>query len=145
GDRRADAVDAIDIGLLHPLQELAGVSGQRLDVARLPRGVDRVKGERRFSRAADPGEHDELPAGQRQVDVLEIVRSSTANDERGYSGGRRHIKSKALGAVINRACNPRYYSSVRQTFNARPELVRGRTLTNTCGIPGRSAADLSVR
>jgi hypothetical protein len=58
-DRGADAVDAIDVRLLHPLQELAGVGRQRLDVAPLPLGVDRVEGERRLARPADPGDDDQ--------------------------------------------------------------------------------------
>ena len=35
GDRRRDAVDAVDVRLLHPLEELARVGGQRLDVPTL--------------------------------------------------------------------------------------------------------------
>ena len=56
GDGRADALDAIDVRLLHPLEELAGVGRQRLDVAPLPFGVDRVEGERRLARSADAGD-----------------------------------------------------------------------------------------
>ena len=43
----------VDVGLLHPLEELPRVGRQRLDVAALPLGVDRVEGERRLARAAD--------------------------------------------------------------------------------------------
>ena len=56
----ADAVDAIDVGLLHPLEELPRVGRQRLDVAPLPFGVDRVEGERRLARSADAGDDDQL-------------------------------------------------------------------------------------
>ena len=88
GDGRADALDAIDVGLLHPLEELPGVGRQRLDVAPLPFGVDRVEGERRLSRSADAGDDDQLAGGQRDVDVLEVVRARAAHDERA-SGLRR--------------------------------------------------------
>ena len=63
GDRRADAFDRVDVRLLHPLEELPRVGRQRLDVAALPFGVDRVEGERRLARAADAGHHDERAGG----------------------------------------------------------------------------------
>ena len=53
GDRRADALDRVDVRLLHPLEELPRVGRQRLDVAALPLGVDGVEGERRLARPAD--------------------------------------------------------------------------------------------
>ena len=86
-DRRRDAVDAIDVRLLHPLEELPGVGRQRLDVAPLPFGVDRVEGERRLARPADAGDDDQLADGQRQIDVLEVVRARAAHDDvLGFSG-----------------------------------------------------------
>ena len=45
-DRRRDALDAVDVRLLHPLEKLAGVGGERLDIPPLPFGVDGVEGER---------------------------------------------------------------------------------------------------
>ena len=51
-NRRADAFDGVDVGLLHPLEELAGVGRQRLDIAALALCIDRVEGERRLSRPA---------------------------------------------------------------------------------------------
>ena len=50
-DRRREPVDRVDVGLLHHLQELARVGGERLDVAALALGVDRVEGERRLARS----------------------------------------------------------------------------------------------
>ena len=55
-NRRRDAVDAVDVRLLHPLEELPGVGRQRLDVAPLPFGVDRVEGQRRLARPAHAGQ-----------------------------------------------------------------------------------------
>jgi hypothetical protein len=49
---------AMAVGLLHQLQELAGVGGERLDVAALALGVERVERERGFSRAGEPGDDD---------------------------------------------------------------------------------------
>ncbi len=44
-DRRSQAVDQVHVGLLDALQELAGISRERLDVAALPLGVDGVEGQ----------------------------------------------------------------------------------------------------
>jgi len=46
GDRRREAVDRVDVGLLHLPEELPSVSRERLDVAALPLGVEGVEGER---------------------------------------------------------------------------------------------------
>ena len=81
GDRRTDALDAIDIGLLHPLEKLPGVRRERADVAALPLGVDGVEGERRLARAAHARDDDQLAQRKRQVDVLQVVRARTANDD----------------------------------------------------------------
>ena len=56
GDGRREAVDRVDVGLLHHLEELARVGGERLDVAPLPLGVDRVEREARLARAGEPGD-----------------------------------------------------------------------------------------
>src|SRR3954453_1722620 len=44
-DRRAEAVDVVDVRLLHHLEELPRVGRERLDVAALALGVDRVEGK----------------------------------------------------------------------------------------------------
>ena len=49
GNRRADALDRVDIGLFHPFEELAGVGRQRLDIAALPLGIDGVERKRRLA------------------------------------------------------------------------------------------------
>ena len=62
----------VDVGLLHPLEELARVRRQRLDVAALPFGVDRVEGERRLARAADAGHDDERAGGSVRSTFLRL-------------------------------------------------------------------------
>ena len=57
GDGGRDAVDLVDFGLFHALQELAGVGGERLHIAPLALGIDGVENERRFAGAGDAG-HD---------------------------------------------------------------------------------------
>ena len=43
GDGRAEPLDLVDVRLLHQAEELARVGRERLDVAALPLGVDRVE------------------------------------------------------------------------------------------------------
>ena len=72
-DRRRKSLDVVDIGFLHPPEELPGVSRQRLHVAPLAFGIDRVKGQRRLARTGHAGDHHQLVAGQFDVDVFEVV------------------------------------------------------------------------
>ena len=59
--------------LLKPVEELPRVSGETLDVAPLPLGIEGVEGERRLSGAGKSGDHHQLVARNRHIDVLEIV------------------------------------------------------------------------
>ncbi len=80
-DRRREAVDRVDIGLLHHLQELTRVGRQRLDVATLPFGVDGVEREAGLARAAQARDADERVPRQPDGDVLEIVLPRPVDDE----------------------------------------------------------------
>ena len=77
-DRRRQPLDQVDVRLLHLLEELPRVGGQRLDVAALAFGVDRVEGERRLARARQAGDDDQLVARDVDVDVLEVVDAGAA-------------------------------------------------------------------
>ena len=98
-DCRGKPVDLVDVGLLHHLEELARVGRERLDIAALPLGVDRVEGERRLARAREAGEDDQLVARDREVDVLEVVLAGASHGDgaalepgrgrRAERGGRR--------------------------------------------------------
>ena len=79
---RRQAVDLIDVRLLHHLQELPGVGREQLHVAALALGVDRIEGERRLAGAGEAGEHHELVTRDLEVDPLEIVLAGTANADR---------------------------------------------------------------
>ena len=50
-DRRGQPLDEVDVGLVHLAEELPGVRRQRLDVAALALGEDRVEGEARLAGA----------------------------------------------------------------------------------------------
>jgi hypothetical protein len=73
GNRRRQPVDEIDVRLLHLLEELPRVRGERLDVAALPFGVDCVEGKRGLARPRQARDDDELVAREIDVDVLEVV------------------------------------------------------------------------
>src|SRR5262249_6953242 len=74
-DGGAEALDGIDFGALHLVEELARVGGESLDVAPLTFGVDGVEGQRALTRPAQAGDHREAVARNLDVDVLEIVLS----------------------------------------------------------------------
>src|SRR5215204_2086508 len=80
-DRRREAVDRVDVGLLHHLEELARVGGEALDVPPLTFGVDRVEGQGRLSGAAEAGDADQLVPRQPDGDVLEVVLPRAVNYE----------------------------------------------------------------
>ncbi len=80
-DRRREALDRVDVGLVHLAQELARVRGQRLDVAALPLGVDRVERETRLARARQARDHDQRLTRQPQVKVLEVVLAGPRDDD----------------------------------------------------------------
>ena len=72
-DRRAETLDRVDVRLVHLAQELARVRGQRLDVAALALGVDRVEGEARLTGPRQARDHDQRIARQPQVKIPEVV------------------------------------------------------------------------
>ncbi len=89
--RGAQALDEVDVGAVDLAEELARVRAQRLDVAALALGEDRVERETRLARPGQAREHDERVARDVEVDVLEIVDAGTANTELSADGvpGRR--------------------------------------------------------
>ncbi len=112
-DRRAQALDVVDVGLVHHAQELARVRRQRFDVATLAFGIDRVERQRRLAGAGQAGDHDQLVARQVEVDVLEVVRPCAANAD----GVQRHgwgILGKGSG---------RGADAVRRAIQQRTEPV----------------------
>ena len=91
GDRRRQAFDQIDIGLLHQLEELARIGREALDIAALAFGIDRVEGERRFAGAREPGDHHQAVARHIDVDVLEIVLAGAADPD------FLHVSNRSVG------------------------------------------------
>ena len=80
-DRRRQPLDDVDVGFVHLTEELAGIRTQRLDVATLSLGVDRVESETRLARPGQAGEHDQAVARQLDIDVLEVVLARAAHHD----------------------------------------------------------------
>ena len=72
----------VDVGLLHHLEELAGV-GVQLHVAALPLGVDGVEGERGFAGPGEAGDDSQGLARDVDVDILEVVLARAADAQVG--------------------------------------------------------------
>ena len=81
GHGRRQAVDAVQVGLVHLPQEHARVAGEALHVAALPFGVHGVEGQAGLARARKPREHDQLVARYGEVDVLQVVLACAFDDD----------------------------------------------------------------
>ncbi len=99
--RGRQALDEVDVRLVHLTQELPGVRRQRLDVAPLPLGEDGVEGQRGLPGARQAGEHDQRIARQVQVHVPEVVFPG-ASDEQSFShdGHRRRPVGQSPGPPV---------------------------------------------
>jgi len=104
GDRRRQPLDQVDVGLLHQLQELPRVRRQRLDVAALPLGVQRVERERALAGTGQPGYHDQPVPRQVEVDVAQVVRAGAADAYvfHAWSGSRRRSRRAARKRELRR-------------------------------------------
>ena len=125
GDRGLQAVDVVDVGPLHLIEELARVDREALDVLPLPFGEQRVEGERAFARAAHAGDHDEPVARDVDVDVLQIVRAGTADAD----GGGRRVESRGLRVESRRHASCGRTRALRQTC----QVNRDGGLQSSCG------------
>jgi hypothetical protein len=81
-DRRRQALDDVDVGLVHQLQELARVRRQALDVAALALRRRACRTARLDLPDPDrPGDDDEPVPRDVEVDVLEVVRACAAHPD----------------------------------------------------------------
>jgi hypothetical protein len=114
GDRGREPLDRVDVGAREDLEVLACVRAQRLDVATLALGVERVEDERALARAARPGDDADLAARERDVDVLEVVLARTADADH-VAPPRRRRASVTAAIIPSASMRP-----VRAASNATP-------------------------
>ena len=81
GDGRSEAADLVHVRLLHALQELPGVGGERLDVAPLALGVDGVEDQGRLARARNAGDHRQPVVRNVERDVLQVMDPRAADQD----------------------------------------------------------------
>jgi hypothetical protein len=79
GNGRGEAFDKVHVRLLHLVEELPGVGGERFDVLALALGVNGVEGQRRLARAAQAGDDHQLVARDVQREVLEVMLTRPAD------------------------------------------------------------------
>ncbi len=80
-DGGRQALDEVDVGLVHLPEELAGVRRERLDVAPLALREDGVERQAGLPRPGEAGEDDEAVARQVDVDAREVVLTGALDDE----------------------------------------------------------------
>ena len=131
-DGRRQAGDVLDLRLLHLAEELAGVAGQRLDVAPLALGVDRVERQRRScpTRSARR-RRSSARAGCRRSMFLRLCWLRPLD---------RQMRELGLGCVCGRCLAPRLRASrlrVARPSATGPARAPGRC--NDASAPARPA------
>ena len=121
-DRRRQPLDRVDVRLVHLAEELARVGGQRLDVAALALGVDRVEGERGLPGAGQAGDDHQRVARQLEGDVLQVVLTGAGDDDR---VGWRH--------------RHRCYTGEQTFVSAPAHAAPGRATLGMCAVPPPSS------
>ena len=130
-DRRREPLDRVHVGLVHLLEELARVGGERLDVAALPLGEEGVERERRLAGSRDAGDHDQPVARDVEVDVLEVVLAGAAN--------RDHVSHREPKPVLSQPCSP--LGSFRRRRN--PRFYRAAGILGTVLYSARRPSEMS--
>ena len=82
GNRRGHAVHPVYSGLVHAVQKLARVGGERFHIAALAFGVQRVEHQAGLARTAGAGDDRQLAGADIQIEVLQIVLPCAANADR---------------------------------------------------------------
>ena len=125
-DRRAEAVDVVDVRLLHHLEELARVRGERLDVAALPLRVDRVEGKARLPGAREPGDADQAIPRQPDGDVLQVVLAGAVDDQ--------FVGSHSWSHSTVRTCVREGVPASTRNRSARAALMARMRFRNNAGL-----------
>ena len=76
------AVNRVQIGLVHLAQKLTRIAGEALNVATLPLGIDGVERQRALARTGKTGNDHELVARNGNIDIAQVVLARAANNDR---------------------------------------------------------------
>ena len=90
-DGGREAFDRLDLGAGELVEELARVAREALDITSLALGVERVEGEARLAGAGGARDDDEAVAGDRDVDVLQVVRAGAVDRDLGRVTAGREL------------------------------------------------------
>ena len=139
-DRRGQALDEVDVGLVHLAEELPRVRRQRLDVAPLALGEDRVEGEARLARAGQPGEHDHRVARQVEADVAQVVLARATDDQ---SVGHGASLTAGYDKTLRPAIRGRAVRSTTGFHPGDPDMVESALCPTPCPTlrAGRASAE----
>ena len=119
-DRRRQALDRVDVRLVHLPQELARVRAQRLHVAALALGVDRVERQRGLARARQPGDDHQRVPRQRDGDVLEVVLAGAGDDDGVLAARHKNADHSMRAAGRLRRTDVRYERGTRTGAVSNP-------------------------
>ena len=149
GDGRRQALDQVDVGFFHQLQKLACVGRQRLDVATLAFGIQRVEGERGLARAGQAGDDGQLVARQVEVDVFEVVRAGATDANvflesgwlsNGVRGRRTRLRALSGSKSATAAHYSRFFSASSFMAKSNPTVFAApRRAGASCGGPAGTA------
>jgi hypothetical protein len=139
-DRRRQALDGVDVRLVHLPEELTRVGAQRLDVAALPLRVDRVEGQRRLARSGQARDDDQRLPRELDGDVLEVVLAGAGDDD--GRGGRGHLGSISLGGPRTASSNTR---SPAEKWPQTPLKRRGAAQRTASGATSPASSSLARR
>ncbi len=81
GDGRRQALDEVDIRLVHLTEELPRIRRQALDVTALTLGENRVESEAGLTRPGQPGEDDQRITRKIKMDIAQVVLARTPHDQ----------------------------------------------------------------
>ena len=147
GDGRRQAAELLVLGLLHLPEELPRIGRQRLDVAALPLGVERVERQRRLARPRHAGEHHQRALGDLQlIDGEVVLARAPHDDEVGLVGpapgvDRCRVSSRCRFLATHEAAQS---SSPRKEGVAEGDGERSESCPTTCRPIGGEGARFSM-
>ncbi len=101
GDGGGNAFDAVRLGLVHAVEELAGIGRKGLDIAALALGKEGVKGQGTLARAAQAGDDDQLAERHVEIEVFQVVLPDAPQADAVLRLRRHDLKISGCGRESN--------------------------------------------